>query len=493
MSNFRNRGRLAFLLAASLLLGACATQSPQSSVVAVKQKLENQYPALDFSATTNPPAPIELPSPMGLQQTLQLLLSHSPQVRIQLAKLGIADAQALQAELIENPHLSIGALKPEDGGRWQLDTSLSQPLLALLTRPLRRQLAQENVLEAQLQLQFELQRLIAKTSEQYFAAVAALQHCYIQDKMLQATTARQQLAQSLYRAGNISENDFLAYDNELRRAQQQLEKRQTIAYDKQLTLLKLIGLPSSTQLDLPVELPLLPDETFSHRDLLATAQMNRADLKIAQQQQSILEKRERLVRQEKGWRDLSLGVAVEREFDGAKNLGPELELALPLFNRGQGKLAAINAQKNQLNARIQQLELNADSDIAQALNAMDSARAQLKLLQPALAVAEKRVELSNREVNFMLASPFELLNTKRQQIQIAHEFTEALQNYWQARADLELTIGKPLQPTAAVEGKSDHSNMDHSNMDHSNMDHNAHSTEQNSTEDHTGHQEHNHD
>ncbi len=507
MNNSPTWGRLLCILATSLLLGACATQPPQSSVAAIEQQLSEQYPGLDFSAMEKSPVTIEKNSTVGLQQTLQILLSHSPQVRMQLAELGIADAQTLQAELIENPHLSIGALKPEDGGRWQLDTSLSQPLLALFTRPLRRQLAQENLLEAQLQLQGELQHLIVKTSELYFEAVAALQHCEIQEQMLQAAIARQQLALSLYRAGNMSENTFLAYDNELRRAQQQIEKRQTQAYEKRLELLNFIGLPSTHALDLAAQLPLIPDETFSHSQLLVTATTNRVDIKIAQQQQSILDKRQQLVRQQNGWRDINLGVTAEREFNGAKNYGPELEFALPLFNRGQGKLATLDAQKTKLDARIQQLQLDADSEIAQALNLLSSARAQLTILQPALTVAEKRVQLSNREVNFMLASPFELLNIKRQQIQLAREFTDSLKDYWQARARLELAIGETIpQPDTANKhehAQMDHSKMDHTEMnqsttddsvtDHSAMNHSGHSSEQHSRQEHKNHQEHNHD
>ncbi len=514
MSNFRTWGRLACVLISSSLLGACAISPLQTSVTTVEQQLGEQFPSIKIPENSlgKSSAPIALDTPLTLPQTIQILLSRSPQVRIELAQLGIADAEALQAELIENPHISIGALKPENGGRWQLDTSLSQPLLALFTRPLRRELAQENLLEAQLRLQAELQQLIAQTSEHYFAAVAAMQHCYVQNKMLEATIARQQLALSLYQAGNLSENNFLSYDNELRRAQQQMEKRQTIAYEKRLELLNLIGLSSSEKIEFATQLPALPTETFNHPQLLDQAKTNRTDIKITQQQLAIVEKRQQLVKQQNGWRDITLGVNAEREFDGANNIGPEVEFALPVFNRGQGKLAEINANKTALDARLQKIELDADKSIAQALNLMDSARAQIKILEPALFVAEKRVSLSNREVNFMLGSPFELLAIKRQQIQLAHEFTDALKSYWQARVQLELAIGQAL-PSSNGEVKdphSDHSNMDHSainhsSMDHSKMDHSQidHSTmnhggdssaeKTDPTHDHSKHQEHHHD
>src|SRR5690606_34102302 len=159
------------------LLVGCAVTSPSPSTLDdVGEQLNARYPALHIepNALGKNELSLELEQPLSLQQAIHILLSRSPQVRLQLAELGIADAQRLQAELLANPHISIGALRPEGGGRWQLDTSLSQPLLGILTRPLRKQLAQENLLVAQLQLQTELEYLIAETSEQYFAAVAAM-------------------------------------------------------------------------------------------------------------------------------------------------------------------------------------------------------------------------------------------------------------------------------------------------------------------------------
>lgn len=472
-------GRLMCVAAASLLLGACASSPPASSLHQTERQLSAQYPQLRLAENSLGKSLLSINEheQLSLEKVLQLMLSNSPQVRMELARLGVADAKSLQAELIENPHISIGLLKPEDGGRWQLDAALSQPLLDLFTRPLRRKLAQVNLLEAQLVLQAELQQLIGETTALYFDAVAELQHCYVQNKLVEAATAKQQLALSLYKAGNMPENDFLAYDNDLRRAQQKLEQHQGKAYEKQLKLLNAIGLEASASLNLPSQLPQLPqlpNEYFDRQALVKVAQTTRIDLKIAQQQLTTIEQRRSLVKQEHGWRDMSMGIAAEREFDGAKNYGPEIEFALPIFNRGQGKQALLQAQRDKLSARFQQLTLNAESEIAQALNRMDSASVQLQLISAALMVAEKRVELSNREVNFMLGSPFELLSIKRQQIQLAHDFTALLNDYWQARAELELAIGKslPVQHTAVTE-------------------HSTHTSAE--TQKHQNHQEHNHD
>ncbi len=493
--------RTGSVLFTCLLLTACASTPPKDSVAQAQQQLSQTHAGADLLSP-----PLELGNKtLNLPTAIQSLLSRSPQVRIQLAQLGVADAQRLQAELISNPHLSIEALKPEDGGRWQLDFGLSQPLLELFTRPLRRELAEENLLAVQLRLQAQLQELIAQTGNIYYDAVAAQQHLQVQQTMLDATRARQQLANSLYRAGNLSENNFLFYDNELRRVQQQVNKREHKAQEAYLTLLNLIGLNSQQVIHLPTQLPILPTEKFTHSELLTQAQNDRLDIKIATQQLNQLENRRELLRKENGWRDMSVGISAEREFDGTTNVGPEIEFALPIFNRNQGKLAALDAQTTKAEAQLTQAKLDADTEIAQTLNQMQTAREQLELIQSSLQVAEKRVQLSNREINFMLGSPFELLNIKRQEIQLAHEYTRELASYWQARTELELALGRALptppqsNPETIDHNKMDHSKMDHSKMNHGDMDqsHMNHDSmnhsEHSESVDHSAHQHHSDD
>jgi len=478
--------RTSIWLMASLILSACATTAPQKSITNAEQALTKTHPTLSLNPALAPitQAPTTIDKPLGLHGAVQTLLSHSPQVRAHIAALGIAEAQRLQAELISNPHLSIGALKPEDGGRWQLDIGLSQPLLELFTRSLRRQLAEDALLNTQLGLQKKLQELIAKTNDKYLAAVAAQQHLYIQHQVFEATKARQVLAAALYKAGNISEGNFLYYDNELRNLQRQINKRELTANQKRLELMAFIGMDSTQPLLLPKQLPALPEENFAHQKLFAQAKVDRLDIKIAQQQLALLERRRALIRKENGWRDMNIGINAEREFDGATNIGPEVEFALPLFNRGQAKIAAINAKTTQAQAQLDVLLLTADKEIAMEIHQANVSRQQITLLQQALVVAKKRVELSNREVNFMLASPFDLLNIKRQEIQLAHELTNEFHNYWQARTSLELAIGRAIELPGDAAAPELENQVDHSA-------HTNHSSKENTTPaDHSAHEGH---
>jgi outer membrane protein, heavy metal efflux system len=472
--------RYVWLIFGSLLLSACASKPQHNSAPELAQALNKQYPEINFSVIHSSQATqANLVDKLSLQQAIQITLSHSPEVRMHLAQLGIADAQSVQAGLINNPHISLGAMKPEEGGSWKLEMGLSQPLLDLFTRSLRQRMAEDALINTQLRLQIALQELIANTSELYFSAVAAQQHWQIQSHLYQATQARQQLALALLQAGNIAENNFLYYDNELRSVQQTLEKRKTDRRDAELRLLNRLGLPSTIEINLPTQLTSIPEENFSHATLYEISKKNRLDIQIAKQELQILEKQRLLIAKENGWRDMEIGINAERESDGAHSIGPEIELALPIFNRGQGKIAVIDAKIMRVKAQMQQYELDADTQIANSVQKMDSAKTQLNILSEALKVAEKRVTLSNREVNFMLTSPLELLEIKRQEIKLAQTYTSELKNYWHLRSQLELAIGQALPFV-----KPENTEMDHKNMDPS-----SHSEHSEHT-DHTNHQEH---
>jgi outer membrane protein TolC len=444
----RKNAALLLVVSTSLLLGACSSTAPKNSMAPIQKAVHENFPQVTLDENyTNKPAvttPVNSSSTLQLPDALKLLFSHSPEVRIELAKLGVADAQQLQAKLISNPHIAIGALHPEGGGRWKLETGLSQPLLELFTRPLRRTMAEQNLLRTQLQLQAALQGLIIKTQNNYYNAVAAAQHLQVQTQVLQASQAQQALALSLYRAGNMAENQFLYYDNELRHQQQAWNERKLEAEQQRIQLLSQLGLASTSELRLPQRLPMLKEEELDKSQLIAQAQQHRLDTKIIQQQLALAQQRKMLLKKEKGWRDMSLGINAEREPNSSNNFGAEIEIALPLFNRNQGKIAILDAQISGLEAELQQQQLKMDKEISTALLELATAQQQLALINKALQVAQKRVDLAQREVNFMLTSPFELLAIKGDEIQLAHDYTHSLKRFWLARSQLELAVGKSL-------------------------------------------------
>jgi cobalt-zinc-cadmium efflux system outer membrane protein len=386
---------------------------------------------------------------------VQLMLVNSPQVVVELHKLGVADAKRIQAGLIRNPHFSIGALYPETGDGWKLDFGLSQSLADLFTRSLRKEIAQNKLLNAQLSLQRSLQELIHNTSDRYSEAVAA-QHSYqVQQQFYDAILARQQLAASIYAAGNMSEANYLYYEQERQGALRKLQKHKLQAQQQQSELAYQLGLNSTQQFILPYKLPEPSvSEQLSQQSLLADAQQHRQDLRWIKQQQANLNQQTTLVSRESAFGDLTLGINGEREFDGMRAYGPELEIELPLFNRGIAKKQILLSQQAMLDAQLMDLSLKIHKDVKQALNQLNLARDHIQDTKESIKTAERRLQLSQREVNYMLASPFDLLRLAQQKSQVQQEYINNLKQYWQARAQLELAIGMSI-PNSQGEAQID--------------------------------------
>jgi len=51
---------------------------------------------------------------------IHLALVNSPHIRAHLHRLGIVEAEQLQAQMLSNPTLAVSAMRPDGGGRWEL-------------------------------------------------------------------------------------------------------------------------------------------------------------------------------------------------------------------------------------------------------------------------------------------------------------------------------------------------------------------------------------
>jgi cobalt-zinc-cadmium efflux system outer membrane protein len=58
-----------------------------------------------------------------------------------------------------------------------------------------------------------------------------------------------------------------------------------------------------------------------------------------------------------------------------------------------------------------------------------------------LPLLKKTITETQRYYNFMLRSPFDLLQAKKEEIHANREYIEALREYWTGRARLERAVG----------------------------------------------------
>ncbi len=460
----------AALLAAALAVGACATLTPPPDSTEIRRQLLSSH-----SEILALPEQREIAVEQLLQHSLtpqtaaQLMVLNSPGVEVLLAQLGVANAQRAQAGLITNPQVAIGALRPEGGGRWQLDLGLSQSLLDLLTRSLRMTLAEATLAQRQLELQLTLDEALNELQSTYFAAIAAQQQLALYRQRQEVGEAAYALAQQMRAAGTLPPAHF--YSQQFTSQQLALETRraQLAADTMRLQLASQLGLKPQQTFKLPDQLPDIPQDVFNVTDLVASAQQHRPDLRLARHQQDLLSYQQPLLLRSR-WADISAGMNVEREFDGSVNTGPELEFGLPLFDRGQARMARLKSETSAAHAQEAYLLHMIEHDIARALRQLDNAQQAYQQVTAMQQTAEKQLNESQREVNFMLASPFDLLTLKQQQLLLETERVAVLKQYWQARTSLALATGKNI-PIPEQHGVTLRAEPD---LDHETHHHGAH-------------------
>lgn len=446
------------LVACSSVSQPNANEAPEQPLL---QALYSWSPALD-NADTAPPGAAATDNATRLASPAQaqaLALQQSPAIRSILMSQGIADADYRQATLISNPGFSASALRENDSSSWKTEFGISFGILDWLTQPLRKTLAGAELESARASALHALTRELGSIRNSYFTAVAARHTSRQQQQIAEAARLNAELARELQQAGNLSELERLRYDNEL--ARQQLAVQQTQAdADARLADLKLgLGLTASRELLIPDALPdagtdlLSPAalQTLMHDDeafgaFLTTVLQQRPDLRLLHNARTALAQRQNLQKKTVGMSEIGLGFVTEREPDGNNASGIELDLSLPVFDRGQHRVASTQASLEQLTADEQALQLAIEHQLKTGLNNLLSLTRQLSQLRDEDIPRQQRMlALVLQEYNFMLSGPFELISAKQAETETVIRYIGLLERYWAEYADLMLYSANTLE------------------------------------------------
>ncbi|WP_342630960.1 TolC family protein [Marinobacter alkaliphilus] len=375
-----------------------------------------------------------------------LALVNSPHIRAHLHRLGIVEAEQLQAQMLNNPTLAVSAMRPDGGGRWELGLGLSQSLLDLMTHSLRKTLAEEALTSARLELLDTLNQELYQVQQDYFHAVGASHREAVAQLALNAAETAVLLAERLHEAGNLKELSLLHHRDQQLQRQRALRRAQADAQQAQTTLALRLGLEHPAMMELPATLPQLPnDEQIDVADLTDHALTQRLDLRIARQVQAVAEHRQAFYERQGGITQWDIGIDVERESDGGYSAGPSMSIGLPLFDRNQARRAGAGAQLLRADALVNARELELRTQLPDLANRLRLTRTNVEQLeQQVIPQWQRQVDLSLREYNFMLMGAFELLNARAREFDAWREHAETLEQYWIQRIHLAMISATPL-------------------------------------------------
>lgn len=389
-----------------------------------------------------------LSKPLTDDAAVQLALLNNPRVQAALEQLGAARAGIVQARALPNPVLE-GALHFH-GSSPDIDLSLTESISGLLFYPWRAGAARAELDAAIMDVGGGVLDFMLEVRSEYYGFVAAAQSVELTRSVLLAARASYDAARELFEAGNITALDLAterALYEESRLTAAQAETALSVARRR---LTALLGLSESTQWTAAARLPEPSGKLIAIERAEQVALDRSIDLEATRRRFTAAARRANLSRAE-GWLpDVRAGIGAERD-EGEWGFGPVAEIELPLFYQGQGEVgraaAEMRSRRHEYSALTIEIRARTREALTRLTEAHDRAVYYKTVLLP---LRDEIVQQTQLQFNAMSAGVFQLLQAKRDQVQTARGYVEALRDYWTARAELEQILAGRLPRGAGM-------------------------------------------
>lgn len=442
-------------LLALCALSACATPDRRRSEMDVREALAARQPVAarmgeaDAAAVESRVAEL-LAQPLSLDAAIELSLIQHPRIQAEYASLGLARADLWAASRPPNPQL--GPMRTHTGGDPHRGyvRSLALQFSDWLLLPARQRMAASEFALVQRQITASLLNLAFETETAWLQAVSARQAERLRATIAKAAALSAELAGRMHAAGNLPELAWRMEQAAASEARIEASRAALAAREARSALASQLGLSSVRDWQIPDALPAPPEAIPDLAQLRELAAEQRLELRIAADELALRVQALALARR---WRWLG-GVEIEgeheNESDGARTRGLALSLELPLFQQGQASVLRAESERDAAAARLAEIRLAVDNDIALARDRLEASAAIAADYRDALLPQRAGVvEGTQRMVNFMLKGAFELLLARREEYASFDAYLSAVRDYWVARAELKRAVGGalPEQPT----------------------------------------------
>ncbi len=470
---------LPVLLLALTFTSACASVDPQPNFGDVAARvqglsgIEVSWPrSNEDEGAAELAAEALLASPLDVGSTSRVALLRNRGLLAEIEELGIAHADYVQATRIANPTLSAFRRTESPGSGLNVEVEIVENLLDVLIQPARKRLAAVELEAAKLRLGQSMLNLVAETRISFFEYVASEVVADRARWVRELTAAASELARRQQEAGNLDEREVALYEAVDAQALIDLTRAQLATGRDREKLNVLLGLSGAATNWQPVrELPALPTKEPELLAIESRAIENRLDLGAARFGVDLVG---RALALKKGTRFFPIGVEVglnrEKETDGSRLTGPQISIALPIFDSGSASIARLEAELRRSQRQLEQMAIEIRSEVRLARDEVIGNRALVEAYQKVLIPKRRRVlDQTLRSYNMMLLGVYDLLLARREETEAEIDAVGALRDYWVARVNLDHAVGgqfgdfhevesHPLGevPAAAAEPKDSH-------------------------------------
>jgi len=403
-------------------------------------------------------------------RAIEIALVNNRALQATYEDLDVSQAEMVQAGLLKNPSLSVGAgLALNPGSLLELEGSIVQDFLDLLVLPMRKKIAKERFTIAILRVAHQAFQVAVDVSKQFAAVQSAQQVLEYRRTVAAAAQAMAELSTRLHEAGNINDLALAGEQAAYEAAELERERAEISVVDAREHLNRTLGLwGPQTGWTIAQPLPDPPDAEPPLDHLEKQALRQRLDVDAARKDVALLTRAATLAKNFRLLGRIEVGLQGHQDPDGPRVIGPSLTLELPIFDQRQAEIARLDALRRQAERRLAAVSVDARSEVRAARIQMLTARRIIdRYRTKLLPLREQIVALSQLQYNGMLLGPAQLLAAKQAQVDTYQQYVEALRDYWSGRAELERALGGRLaapstQATQSTPAdRSEHKDMGH--------------------------------
>jgi cobalt-zinc-cadmium efflux system outer membrane protein len=345
---------------------------------------------------------------LSLAEAQHLALQNNADLRIAQTQVAAALAQLRATREFPNPVVGLSVAKINSDGRgnataegnrffdrsYDSIASLSQ-LIELGKRGVRRSSAESGLRSAEAQRDDARRLLLQAVSQSYLAALAAQEDYRVLTQSSRSLRKEAEIAATRYHAGDIAASDQAQIEITADQLELSAGSAKAGARTAIVVLETLLGLPSSqgntaltdTLAQLAGRSPGVEAPANPRPDVLAAdAGLAKANSDLKLQKRGVLP-------------DLTVSLQYERQPpDQPNTVGLGVSFPLPFWNRNTANILAARATRDQAQAQLDKVRVQASAEVTSARLAYEEARARarayLQELQPKSAAIAKTVAYS---------------------------------------------------------------------------------------------------
>jgi outer membrane protein TolC len=404
-----------------------------------------------------------LSTSLSANAAVEIALLNNRALQAAYNELGVSEADMIEESLPPAPSFSLVHLT---GAELEIERQITQNILALLTLPRRREIAQEKFKIAQLRAVEATLETAVEARRAYYRAVAAKQSVKFLEESRASADAISELAKKLGETGALPKLDQAREHAFYAEVSNQLAVARLHERTEREKLNRVLGLwGSDLTYRLPAKLRSLPPKPRTTADIETEAITSRVDLQVARMELTALAQEYELTHVTRFIDVLEASGISRNEIQNGERTpraGYDLSFQIPIYDFGEVKTK--RAEETYLHAvnLLMAKAVNVRADARQAYQtyrgAYDIARNYEKTILPLRETISEQTLLN---YNGMLSDLFGLLIDARDRITANIQAIDARRDFWLADVDLHVAmiggggLGANLGETQQASNQSD--------------------------------------